>query len=76
MQNNATVAGNIFLDYLIDLACAKVTKMLSESNFASDRRLLSHLIDETVLFEKEVLDGKFLFLRQTIRIRCVYYFSV
>uniref|UniRef100_A0A915CQK8 RAD50-interacting protein 1 n=1 Tax=Ditylenchus dipsaci TaxID=166011 RepID=A0A915CQK8_9BILA len=36
------------------LASKKVKSLIRQNNFVQDRRLLSHLIDETVVFEKEM----------------------
>jgi hypothetical protein len=49
-------ARELFLDCLVGLAGDKVRQLLAEDGFVHDRRLFSHLIDETVLFEKELVE--------------------
>ena len=39
---------------MVELAAEKVRALLSDKHFLEDKRLFSHLIDETVLFEKEL----------------------
>ena len=48
---------NLFIGYLVKLASKKVKNLIGQDAFVQDRRLLSHLIDETVLFEKELQEG-------------------
>jgi hypothetical protein len=50
----ALCARELFLDCLVGLAGDKVRQLLAEDGFIHDFRLFSHLIDETVLFEKEI----------------------
>uniref|UniRef100_A0AC34RHG4 RAD50-interacting protein 1 n=1 Tax=Panagrolaimus sp. JU765 TaxID=591449 RepID=A0AC34RHG4_9BILA len=45
-----------FIESLVRLASEKVHLMLSKPKFVNDYRLLSHLVDETVIFEKELSD--------------------
>ncbi|KAI1730313.1 RINT-1 / TIP-1 family domain-containing protein [Ditylenchus destructor] len=47
-------ARSLFIQYIVDLAAKKVKSLVKHSKFVQDRRLLSHLIDETVIFEKEI----------------------
>lgn len=51
---------NEFYKYLINLAANKIESLTNDENFLQNNRLLSHLIDETVFFEKELNEG-FLF---------------
>uniref|UniRef100_A0AC35GT27 RAD50-interacting protein 1 n=1 Tax=Panagrolaimus sp. PS1159 TaxID=55785 RepID=A0AC35GT27_9BILA len=43
-----------FIESLVTLAAGKVRDLISSEEFVIDKRLLSHLIDETVIFEKEL----------------------
>uniref|UniRef100_A0AC34FBH7 RAD50-interacting protein 1 n=1 Tax=Panagrolaimus sp. ES5 TaxID=591445 RepID=A0AC34FBH7_9BILA len=43
-----------FIESLVTLASGKVRDLISSEQFVNDKRLLSHLIDETVIFEKEL----------------------
>lgn len=43
-----------FIESLVMLAAEKVRSLISKESFLNDDKLLSHLIDETVLFEKEL----------------------
>ncbi|KAI1718891.1 RINT-1 / TIP-1 family domain-containing protein [Ditylenchus destructor] len=49
-------ARSLFIQYIVDLAAKKVKSLVKQSNFVQDRRMLSHLIDETVIFEKEITE--------------------
>lgn len=53
------MARDEFLNYLVKCAAKKVATMVRDENFVQNRRLLSHLIDETVIFEKELQEGWF-----------------
>lgn len=57
VHQNIPIAGKSFINYLLKLACDKISMIISDENFIQNRRFLSHLIDETVLFEKEILEG-------------------
>lgn len=50
-------ATRVFLEHLMSLATHKIRSLIEEESFVTDRRLLSHLIDETVIFEREFIDG-------------------
>uniref|UniRef100_A0A7E4VC17 RAD50-interacting protein 1 n=1 Tax=Panagrellus redivivus TaxID=6233 RepID=A0A7E4VC17_PANRE len=43
-----------FVEALVDLGARKVRTLIADEAFIADYRLLSHLIDETVMFEKEL----------------------
>ena len=43
-----------FIESLVDLAASKIRDLISSEAFVNDKRMLSHLIDETVIFEKEL----------------------
>lgn len=49
-----------FLQFVVKLAAIKIKSLIKDEAFVYDRRLLSHLIDETVFFEKELFEGKIL----------------
>lgn len=50
-----------FLQFLVKLSTNKIKSLIKDENFVQNRRLLSHLIDETVFFEKELEEGILLF---------------
>ena len=50
-------AKDFFLQHLMQLAALKVRDLLRNDQFVQDRRQLSHLIDECVLFEKEMQEN-------------------
>uniref|UniRef100_A0A914CCS2 Metallo-beta-lactamase domain-containing protein n=1 Tax=Acrobeloides nanus TaxID=290746 RepID=A0A914CCS2_9BILA len=46
-----------FQCYLMNLAIQKLQSLIAQETILQDKRLLSHLIDETVIFEKEMLEA-------------------
>jgi hypothetical protein len=51
------LAKDIFLQHLMHLASLKVRELIRRDQFIQDRRQISHLIDECVMFEKEMQEN-------------------
>ena len=54
MGEEEVLVAEEFIENLVLLATKKVDSLISNETFVDDDKLLSHLIDETVLFEKEL----------------------
>nr|CAD2183134.1 unnamed protein product [Meloidogyne enterolobii] len=57
LKQSTTTAKQIFLERLMKLASEKVSDLFKNEKLIQDRRQLSNLIDECVLFEREMLEN-------------------
>ena len=56
-KQSTTTAKQIFLERLMKLASEKVSDLFKNEKLIQDRRQLSNLIDECVLFEREMFEN-------------------